>query len=81
MDQEPMGLRPVYRYLVGLALFDESFRAYLLEEPGQAAASVGVHLSDSQIEHLAAVTPEQVQSWLDLSESELGFTIMAASGW
>ena len=74
-------LTPVHRYLVGLAMFDEGFRAYLLENPRRAAASVGIRLSDSQVENLSALTLEQVNGWLDTSESELGFDIMMASGW
>ena len=76
-----MEFKPVYRYLAGLALFDEDFRNYLLESPRRAAGSVGVHLTDSQAEHLAELTPEQVNAWIEQSESDLGFTIMAASGW
>jgi hypothetical protein len=38
-------------------------------------------LSDSQIEHLAALNPDDVESWLGEAEPGLGGSLAAMAGW
>ncbi|HEX9795866.1 MAG TPA: Os1348 family NHLP clan protein [Anaerolineales bacterium] len=81
MDQMSGSLPPVYTYLLGMATIDEEFRGYLLADPQGAANSVGITLSDSQIEHLASLNPDDVESWLGEAEPVLGGSISAMAGW
>jgi len=74
-------LLPAHTYLLGLATIDEEFRAYLIKDPQGAANSVGITLTETQAEHLAALNPEDVDAWLGEAEPSLNAPIAAMSGW
>ncbi|MCC7354352.1 MAG: hypothetical protein IT330_11400 [Anaerolineae bacterium] len=44
--------------LIGKAMLDDGFRAWLFKEPEAAAASVGIKLSESQAKRIRDLGPE-----------------------
>ena len=68
-------------YLAGRAFLDPDFRAYLLENPEAAATSLGLHLSESQLENLQSVNAEMVDEWVAQFQEYTGQSIMAMSAW
>lgn len=47
--------------LIGKALLDEGFRAYLLEDPAGATAQAGIKLSEFQLQRLKSLNPDAVE--------------------
>ncbi|MFN2147449.1 MAG: Os1348 family NHLP clan protein [Anaerolineales bacterium] len=68
-------------YLAGRAFLDPTFREQFLNNPGYAARQLGLHLTESQIEHLKALDPAEVEGWVDQFEGFAGQPIMAMSAW
>lgn len=80
MDQMSEELLPVHTYLVGLAFLDEEFRKFLLADPQAAANSVGISLTDTQVEFIASLNPDDLDAWLADAEPILG-SPLELSGW
>lgn len=74
-------MKPAYQYLLGLALSDEDFRRYLLEDPVAAAQSVGIKLSQRQADKIMELNQEEVQGWLGGAEPVLNDSMQSMSGW
>ena len=74
-------IKPALSYLAGLALVDKDFRESLLADPGRTAASVGIYLTPDQIEKIEELDPNQVEDWVNYSETQLSQNVMAASSW
>jgi hypothetical protein len=68
-------------YLAGRAFLDPEFRTYLLENPEAAASSLGLQLSNSQLENLQSVNADMVDEWMAQFEKYTGQSIMAMSAW
>lgn len=74
-------MKPTYQYLLGLALSDEDFRNYLLEDPVAAAQSVGIKLSQRQADKIMELDQGEVESWLGGAEPVLQDSMQSMSGW
>lgn len=68
-------------FLAGRAFLDQNFRERFLEDPEGVANRLGLHLSESQIEHLKSLDPAAVNEWVDGFEGYVGQSIMAMSAW
>ena len=47
--------------LIGKALLDARFRAYLLEDPAGASAEIGLELSGYQLARLKSLNPDAIE--------------------
>ena len=47
--------------LIGRALLDADFRAYLLDDPAAAAGEAGLELTDYQLERLKSLNPGAIE--------------------
>lgn len=74
-------MKPTYQYLLGLAMSDEDFRNYLLEDPVAAAQSVGIKLSQRQADKIMELDQGEVESWLGGAEPVLQDSMQSMSGW
>lgn len=83
MDQDRPSMQgPKFAiFLAGKAFLDPEFRAKLLENPQAAANRFGLHLTDSQAEHLKSLDPGAVDEWVGQFERYNEQSIMAMSAW
>ncbi|TFH31523.1 MAG: hypothetical protein E4G99_13880 [Anaerolineales bacterium] len=68
-------------FLAGRAFLDPEFRERLLENPGYVAKTMGLHLTESQIEQLKSLDRAMVEEWVGTFEGTVGKPIMALSAW
>ena len=68
----------LYR-LVGKTMLDADFRGWLLDEPEAAAESIGVSLTEEQVEHFHQVDREAVEELAQCVESAPQLHFLA--GW
>ena len=57
-------------------MLDDEFRQFLVKEPAEAAASIGVELDYQQIDHIKEMDPEALEKLVIL----LRRTLFAAAG-
>ncbi len=68
-------------YLAGRAFLDPAFREQLLKDPELAAAGLGLHLTERQIEKLGSLDEAMINEWVAGFERTVGQPIMAMSAW
>ncbi len=82
MEEQERAQGPKFAtFLAGRAFLDPDFRAKLLENPQAAANRFGVHLTESQVEHLKSLDPAAVDEWVGQFEGYTDQSIMAMSAW
>ena len=65
--------------LIGKALLDASFRAYLLEDPASAASEAGLKLTDYQVTRLKSLNPLAVEMIASGFEKGVGVALHGAT--
>lgn len=80
MEQDHRG-KKFEAFLAGRAFLSASFRERFLADPEYAANALGLHLTESQIEHLQSLDPDKVEEWVAEFENYVGQTIVAMSAW